>query len=167
MRKLVFLIVVFLVLLAPTSAQTIPKELWGKWVVRRELPATTISCWGEKEAQKLLGTEIEYSAGFFRWSKVVTKDPTAEMKTITAQQFHDENSGKGVTSSQVTFQQLGIKADSALQVVIRHPGIENTGATEPGEIPGDNFLVKDKSTIIFSVCNVYFEAERKLAHIHK
>src|SRR2546427_747249 len=63
------------------------KELWGTWVVRREVPTTTISCWGDKEAKKLIGTEIEYSAQIFRWNKTVTKNPTAETITITAQRF--------------------------------------------------------------------------------
>jgi endoglucanase len=138
--------------------QTIPRELWGKWVVRRELPTTTISCRGEKEAKTLIGTEVEYAPGFFRWHKWVTKNPAAKITTITAEQFHDENSGMGTNSSQVTFQQLGIKADKATQVVIQHPAANITGATT--ETPGDNVLIKNENTIIFSVCSVYFEAER-------
>jgi hypothetical protein len=140
-------------------AQTIPKELFGRWTVLRELPATTISCWGEEEAKKLIGTEIEYSSESFRWNEVLTKNPMAEITTVTANQFHDENSGRGLNSSQVTFRQLGIKADKAMQVTIQHPGVSIPKAT--GEIPGDNVLIKDKNTIIFSVCNVYFEAKRK------
>lgn len=34
-----------------TPAQTIPQQLWGKWVVTREIPTTTISCWGSAEAK--------------------------------------------------------------------------------------------------------------------
>jgi endoglucanase len=138
--------------------QTIPKELWGKWVVRREVPTTTISCWGEKEVKTLIGTEVEYAPGFFRWHKWVTKNPAAEITIVTAEQFHDENSGMGTNSSQVTFQQLGIKADRATQVVFQHPAANITGATT--EIPGDHVLIKDENTIIFSVCSAYFEAER-------
>ncbi|MGA7289712.1 MAG: hypothetical protein WBX02_16535, partial [Terriglobales bacterium] len=48
------------------SAQNIPQELVGKWIVQRELPARTISCWGEKEAKAILGTEIEYTTDSFR-----------------------------------------------------------------------------------------------------
>lgn len=43
------------------AAQSIPQNLRGKWRVRRILPADTISCWGDREAKRLLGTEIEYA----------------------------------------------------------------------------------------------------------
>lgn len=67
-----------LILLAGSvlAAQNIPQELVGKWVIQRELPARTISCWGEKEAKAIIGTEIEYAAGSFRWKHIVVKHPT-------------------------------------------------------------------------------------------
>jgi hypothetical protein len=126
--------------------------------VRRELPATTISCWGESEARKLIGTELEYSAEVFRWKDVLTKHPSAETKVVSAEQFHADNSGMGTNSSQVTFAQLGIRRKQATAVSIQHPETSIGGATT--EIPGDNILVKDRDTIVFSVCNVYFEAKR-------
>ena len=158
------LVVMFLALPGTSAAQTIPKALWGTWVVRREVPTTTISCWGDEAAKKLIGTEIEYSAELFRWDKVVTKNPTAEVTTITAQQYHDYNSGGASDSSQVTFRQLGIKADKATQVTIAHPAADITGGTI--EIPGDRVLIKDKDTIIFSVCGLYFDAKRS-ATLHR
>jgi len=108
----------------------------------------------------LIGTELKYSTQLFRWNKVVSKNPTAETITMTAQRFHDENSGGGTNSSQVTFTQLGITEEKAVQIVIRHPAANITGATD--EIPGDTVLLKDKDTIIFSVCSVYFEAKRRV-----
>jgi hypothetical protein len=161
MKKMLCLMIIVLGLLRPTPAQTIPKELWGKWVVRREVPTGMISCWGEKEAKRLIGTEVEYSAEFFRWHRVVTKNTTADITTITAKQFHDENSGQGAGSSEVTFRQLGIKADKVVQVVIQHPAASITEATT--EIPGDSILIKDENTIVFSVCNLYFEAKRSVS----
>jgi hypothetical protein len=160
MKRVFFLLIVFLGLAIPVPAQTLPKELWGTWVVHREVPTTTISCWGDKESKKLVGTEIEYSAQLFRWNKIVTKNPTAVTTTLTAQRFHDANSGGGANSSQVTFAQLGIKEEKAVQVVIRHLPASIASATN--EIPGDTVLLKDKDTIIFSVCNVYFEAKRRV-----
>ena len=159
MRKALYLAAIFLGFLTPSVAQTVPKELWGTWIVRRVVPTSTISCWGDKEAKALLGTEIEYSATLFRWNKVVTRDPSAETATITAAQFHDQNSGGSAGGSQVTFQQMGIKADKVTQVVIHHPNEATKAAT--GEIPGDQVLIKGENRIIFSVCNVYFEAERR------
>jgi hypothetical protein len=160
MERMLFLMVLFLGLLRTTSAQSVPKELWGKWVVRREVPTTTIACWGDEKAKTLIGTEVEYSAEFFRWQKVVTKNPTAEVTTITAKQFHDKNSGQGANGSQVTFRELGIKADKVTQVAIRHPAVDITGGTV--EIPGDSVLIKNANTIIFSVCGVYFESQRSV-----
>ena len=160
MKRMLYLTIVFLAFVRITPAQTIPKELWGTWVVSREVPTTTVPCWGEKEARKLIGTELEYASELFRWHKVVTKNPIATTATVTAQQFHDANSGGSTASSQVTFQQLGIKGDRAVEVEIQHPIGSLTGAT--GEIPGDHIFLKDANTIIFSVCNVYFEAKRHM-----
>ena len=160
MKRMLFLMIVILLLVRTVPAQTVPKELWGTWVVHREVPTTTISCWDDKEAQKLIGTEIEYSALLFGWNKIVTKNPTTETTILTAQRFHDENSGRGSDSSEVTFTHLGIKEEKAVRIVIRHPTANITSATT--EIPGDTVLVKDKDTIIFSVCNIYFEAKRRV-----
>jgi hypothetical protein len=138
-----------------------PQILWGKWVITRDLPTKTISCWGENEAKALIGTELEYSLEVFRWHTTVTKNPVTETRTITAERFHDENSGMGKMSSQVTFQQLGIKAAEAVEIAIHHPPSNITGGTIG--IPGDGVLVKDQDTIIISACNVYFEARRSTA----
>jgi hypothetical protein len=72
-------------LLRTAAAQTIPKELWGTWIVRREVPTKTISCWGEQEAKTLLGSKVEYSAKYFRWNRVTTENPTVELTTTTVQ----------------------------------------------------------------------------------
>jgi hypothetical protein len=140
------------------SAQSIPKEIWGKWTIRRELPTRTISCWGDADAKKIIGTQIEYSNKVFRWNRVTTTNPTAETRTVTAGQFESENSSPSVNGSQVSFQQLGILAGAATEVSIHHGPANITKATV--EIPGDSVLVKDANTIIFSVCNLYFEAKR-------
>jgi len=142
----------------PPQGKTIPEQIWGKWIVTRQIPTTTTSCWGAAEAKTLLGTEIEYSAGSFRWKHVVTTYPVAEARIVNAEQFHDDNSGNGSNSSQITFRQLGIKAKQAMLISIHHPPAEITGGTS--EIPGDELLVKDKGTIVFAACNVYFEAKR-------
>jgi hypothetical protein len=76
---------------------------------------------------------------------------------VSAKQFHDEHSGQGGNSSEVTFSQLGITTAEATLVKIPHPPANVTRATT--EIPGDVVLIKDANTIIFSVCNVYFVAE--------
>jgi hypothetical protein len=48
-------------------------------------------------------------------------------------------------------------------VAINHPGTTSELPAEPSEIPGDIVLLKSHNTIIFSICNVYFEAKRLIA----
>jgi len=147
-----------LLLAAGCAAQSIPKEIWGKWIIRRELPTTTISCWGEADARKIIGTQIEYSDKIFLWNGIATNNPRAEARIVTADQFRKENSSPSSNGSQVSFHQLGIVAKQATEISIQHEPANITGATV--EIPGDSVLVKDSNTIIFSVCNIYFEAKR-------
>jgi hypothetical protein len=158
MKSTLYLVMSLLLFATAVPAQTIPKVLWGKWVVRRDLPTTTISCWGESDARKLIGTEIEYSADLFRWQKVIVKHPTVEVKIVTSDQFANDNSAMDANGSQVDFRQIGIKTKNVQQISIQHPPARITGATI--EIPGDEVWVKNPSTIIFAVCNVYFEARR-------
>jgi hypothetical protein len=77
---------------------------------------------------------------------------------VTADQFSLENSSPSSNGSQVSFHQLGIVAAKALEISIHHEPANITKATV--EIPGDSVLVKNSNTIIFSVCNTYFEATR-------
>lgn len=147
-----------MLLASACTAQSVPKAVWGRRTIRRELPARTISCWAEADAKKILGTDIEYSNRVFRWGSITTNNPVADSKIITAQQFHAENSGEGANSSQVDFQQLGIKQTRTLEVRIQHADAHVSTATN--EIPGDDILLKNLDTIVLSVCNIYFEAKR-------
>jgi hypothetical protein len=158
MKKAIQLIAGVLLITSGCLAQNIPSTIWGKWIVQRELPTRTISCWGEEDAKKIIGTQIEYSDKVFRWKGIATSNPTAEERTWTADKFRDENSSPSSSGSQVSFQQLGIVAKQATEISIHHEPANITGATI--EIPGDSVLVKDANTIIFSVCNTYFEAKR-------
>jgi len=78
---------------AVAGAQSIPTELRGKWVIEREVPTSPISRWGEKEAKIIVGTEIEYMADSFRWKHIVVNRPTVNVTLLSAEPFHDENSG--------------------------------------------------------------------------
>lgn len=140
------------------SAQDIPKGLWGRWRITRILPTQTISCWSDKEAKPLLGTEIDYGARLLRWQTTEASHIDSEVRDVTAEQFEIQNSSPSGNGSQVDFRQLGIRASKVRQVLINHDDANITGATTG--IPGDNVLVKGKNTIVLSVCNVYFEAER-------
>jgi hypothetical protein len=136
--------IIFATFATAAMSQTVPSELWGRWVIRRELPTTTTTCWSETEARAIIGSEIEHSADSFRWKDKTTKHPTADVSIVTAKQFHDENSGGGANSSQVSFRQLGIKAATAKQVTINHPETTSELPGEPAEIPGDVVLLKNQ-----------------------
>ena len=148
----------FLLVGSALTAQNIPRELVGKWAIQQELPTRTISCWGEKEAKAIIGSEIEYTVDSLRWKYVVVKHPAVTVGVVSAEQFQRENSSPSVNGSQVSFRQLGIDAAEIKQVTISHEPAEITGATT--EIPGDVVLLKNRNAIVFSVCNVYFEAKR-------
>jgi hypothetical protein len=148
----------------PSSRAARAERRLGHSIVAPQLPAAKTSCGGEAEAQKLIGSELAYSAQSFRWRNIRTRNPSATARTLTARQFYDENSGGGCNSSQVTFAQLGIKTDQVFELKISHPDASITGATS--EIPGDSVLSRDKNTLIFSVCDIYFEAKRHAA-VHK
>lgn len=155
---LLFVIVALHGLVTVAMAQEISKELWGNWRITKKVSTSTISCWGETEARAIIGTGIEYTTDSFRWKNLIARHATAEVAVVSAKQFHDEHSGQGGNSSEVTFSQLGITTAEATLVKIKHPAANVTGATT--ELPGDVVLMKDENTIIFSVCNVYFVAER-------
>jgi hypothetical protein len=148
---------VFAILIASSAAKDIPVELRGKWKVTREISTSTIACWGSKE--QLIGTEIEYSADSLRWKDRVARDPQVAVSSITAEQFHRDYSGGGAASSQVTFKQLGIRSAATTQIVLTHSDIKSIN--DAPELPGDTVLFKGKDKIVFSVCNVYFEAHRE------
>ncbi len=159
MSKPALLCAVFLNLVPCTTAQAIPEQLRGKWIVERVLPTSTISCWGNRESKQLIGTEIQYSADSFQWKNMVTAHPDVTVVIVSASQFQSEHSGGGASGSKVSFRQLGIRAAVATQIILGHPDASITGATT--EIPGDTLLMKNQDAIIFSVCNVYFEARRE------
>ena len=141
--------------------QPMPEAIVGTWSVSREIPTKTISCWGKEDARKLIRTELQYSDKIFRWDKTTIENPVVEVRTVTASEFHDENSGAGPHGAEISLPDLGINSDSVTEIAIKHP--PGHLFTETIEIPGDDVVVKDPATIVFSVCNVYFEAKR----VHK
>ncbi|MGB7135508.1 MAG: hypothetical protein WBD46_09495 [Acidobacteriaceae bacterium] len=143
---------------APVSHE-IPAALRGEWVITRLIPTTTLSCWDDRDAKKLLRTTIHYGTDSFQWKDHGVPNTGVTMRSMTAFQFRAGYSGGGAADSEIDFAQLGIRAPSATIVTLSHPDANITGATT--EIPGDWVLLKDKDTIVVSVCNLYFEAHRR------
>jgi hypothetical protein len=94
MRKRLYLVLILFGVSGTLSTQPIPQELWGTWVVHRLIPTSTISCWGNKEARKLIGTEIEHWMGLFRWDKIVTKNLKTETTLISLRSFRRRTLGE-------------------------------------------------------------------------
>ncbi|MGC1382731.1 MAG: lysozyme inhibitor LprI family protein, partial [Candidatus Acidiferrales bacterium] len=141
------------------TAGTIPAELIGTWTVVKTLPTKTISCWGEAEAKTVIGTDIVYTADSFQWKDAVAKDPKVTKAVLSAHNFALNNSGGGANDSNVSFKQLGITSSRAAQITIEHADANVTGGTT--EIPGDVVILRDPTHLVFSVCNLYFLAQRK------
>jgi len=144
----------------PTQVSKIPQELLGKWIVRRILPTDTIGCLDSTQAQKLVGTEIEYRADSFRWKTTNVPGSSSSTNMVGAQEFARDNSGSG---SRVDFGQLGIVSSAVEQVTINHPDVKISELSQSGSgaVPGESVLVEGPNTIIVVVCNTYFEARRE------
>lgn len=136
----------------------VPPQLRGDWTVTRLIPTTTISCWDKREAKRLLGTTVHYSSDALGWKNYGVAHAVVSTQSLTAFQFRVDYSGGGAADSEIDFNQLGIRVPSATIVKIQHKDANITGGT--AEIPGDWVFLKDRDTIILSVCNLYFEAHR-------
>jgi uncharacterized protein len=145
---------------SPTPVGKIPRELLGKWIVRKVVPTDTVGCLDSKQAQALVGTEIEYRADSFRWKTTNVQSSGSSTNVIGAQEFAQGNSGSG---SHLDFNQLGIAASAVEQITINHPNVKIPELSQTGSaaVPGENVLMEGPNTIILEVCNTYFEARRE------
>lgn len=160
MNRLLIFALTFAAFQVSAPAQEVPSLLRGTWRITRVLRTATISCWGSTDARTLLGTTIEYTQTSLRWKDRVASNLVVSISTVDAETFHDNNSGGGANDSQVTFAQLGIEAPTATQIVLTHSDIKPIRGSY--DLPGDAVLIKNRNAIIFSVCNLYFEAKREL-----
>lgn len=148
--------VILLAAVASTAAQNVPRQLQGKWHIKRMLPAGGISCWSGKDAMRLIGTEIEYADGTVRWGMQLANIQSVEVSELTADQFYQEHSGSG---GQVSLSQLGIQVAKVTQVSFKHAEVKPIQGTYG--IVGEDAFIKDKNTIVIDPCGVYFEAVRE------
>ena len=138
----------------------IPQELLGKWIIRKVLPTDTTSCLDSKQAQSLVGTEVEYRADSFRWKTTNVRSSASSTNMIGAQEFAQDISGSG---SHIDFNQLGIASSAVEQITIDHPDVKISELSQNGSaaVPGESVLVVGPNTIIVEVCNTYFEGRRE------
>ncbi|WP_353068530.1 lysozyme inhibitor LprI family protein [Tunturibacter empetritectus] len=147
---------------AAKAGSPIPEMIRGQWMVKKVLPTKTIACWDQKQADAMIGTELEYKADSLRWKTTTVRNLGSTAATVEAKQFAEDNSGRGSQSSQVDFSQLGIATPTVQQITIEHPDVTIQDGSAGGsmEMPGDVVMMKDSDRLVFSVCNVYFEADR-------
>jgi Lysozyme inhibitor LprI len=145
---------------ATKASAPISAEILGKWKVQKVLPTDTISCWDQKQADALIGTELEYKPDSLRWKTTTVKNLGATTTTVDAQQFMTDNSG---SSSVVTFKMLGIAVPKVKQVAIEHAEVTIQDGSPNGslEMPGDAVMLNGADSLVFSVCSVWFEARRE------
>ncbi|AWO78856.1 MULTISPECIES: hypothetical protein [Serratia] len=145
---------------AESDTGPIPKQLLGNWRVSKIVPTQTTGCWDQQQAQSLIGGKISYKADAFSWNDTALKSEGATVSTVEAQEFVEDNAG---SSSYIDFPMLGISTPSVERVAIQHADTVIKGITDQGTdgVPGDNVLVKDANTLILSLCNVWFEAQRE------
>ena len=145
---------------SPTPVGKIPQALLGKWIVCKVVATDTVGCLDSKEAQALVGTEIEYRADSFRWKTTNVQSSGGSTNLIGAQEFAQGNSGSG---SHIDFNQLGIATSAVEQITINHPDVKIVELSQGGSaaVPGESVLVEGPNTIILEVCNTYFEARRE------
>lgn len=144
---------------AALPTHQIPARLRGNWVIARLIPTRTISCWGRRQANRLLGTSVHYGTDSLTWKSYAVPHASMTTQEWTAKEFSREYCGGGPVDSCVDFHQLSIHAQRATVLSIHHPPANITGGTV--EIPGDWVLLKNSDTIVISVCNLYFEAHRR------
>jgi hypothetical protein len=113
----------------------------------------------------LVGTKIEYQPTTLRWEKITVKVRGSVTKTIEAQQWAEDNDGHD-EYSHANLRQLGIREPQVKQVTIDYadpyPG-DTTRLTS--ELPGGGeILLKSRHQIVFSVCGLFYEADRLISH---
>jgi hypothetical protein len=147
--------------LRPKPGLPIPRELVGRWVVRKYFSLQGVTCWDEKQARAIVGTVLEYRADNFLWNGKTIRNLGAKTSEVTASDFAADNAG-GSGGGQVSFSQLGISTPTVSQVEIRHPDVAvyNKASDCCAAVPGETVFLKSPNVIIFSLCGIFYEASR-------
>lgn len=141
-----------------STGAPIPKELLGKWIIRKYLPTQGVTCWGNEQVKTLIGTTIEYRSDNFLWKETRMQSQGAKSSEVTAQAFMQNNSGSGGT---VDFKQLGITTPTVRQIEIQHPDASVFGKDDCcSAVPGETVMMKGPDAFVFDVCGTYYEATR-------
>lgn len=154
--KRTVLAVVIVLAAGHVSAEPLPARLRGSWRITRILPTHNVTCWGQDQAIKLVGTTLTYSEHSMHWYGGAVPLQGIVTREVTALEFAQENSGGGQYG--INFEMVGIHAASVTEVDLQHEDADITGATT--EVPGDAVLLAGPNRIVISACSVYYEAVR-------
>ncbi len=144
-------------------ADPLPAALRGSWRITRILPTHNVTCWGEDQAAKLVGSTLTYADRSMRWQGGPVPLQGIVTREITDEQFRSENSSGGGLG--VNFDMIGVHANSVTEVDLQHEDADITGATT--EVPGDAVLLAAPNRIVVSACGVYYEATKAVAPTKK
>ncbi len=138
------------------SAEPLPVRLRGSWRITRILPTHNVTCWGQDQAVKLVGTRLTYNDHAMHWYGGQVPLQGIVTREVSSEEFRSENAGSG--GDGVNFEMLGIHAATVTEVDLQHEDADITGATT--EVPGDAVLLAGPNRIVVSACSVYYEAVR-------
>ena len=138
--------------------ERLPQQVAGTWRITRVLPVQTGSaCWTEKEAQRLVGSLLDYTQHSMRW-----QGGTVALNGVTTRAVSSADLAEEAPAVEgrpaVTLTKLGIHAKDVTEVNLQHEDMDITGATT--EVPGDSVLVAGPGRLVVSACGVYLEARR-------
>lgn len=144
------------------SLAPIPSQLLGQWRVTKTLPTQADACWDRQQIDSVLNTQISYQRDGFSWNNQQRRSLGVVSSTVEEQEFVEDNSEADSDTPAVDFAMLGIIAPAVERIAIMHTAKDSASNTpDADEFPGATVLIKNPDTLIFSLCNVYFEAQRQ------
>jgi hypothetical protein len=133
----------------PSAAALAEADYFGQWTIDKVLAFGAAGTYSSEDADKMLGKTLSFSADEASIindqpsdDPIVSGKPDYKETEITADDF--------LTSYQLTFEKLGIKAESVLEVAVSGP--EGSG--------GCTLLVVDGGTMILAAGGTYFRLVR-------
>lgn len=147
---------------ASQSKAPIPSLLLGRWRVTKTLPTQAVVCWDRQQIDSVLNTQISYQPDGFSWNNQQRRSLGVVSSTVEEQEFVEDNSDADSETPAVDFAMLGIIAPAVERIAIMHTAKDSASNTpDDDEFPGATVLIKNPDTLIFSMCNQYFEAQRQ------
>ncbi len=158
-----FAFALFALMTGHLSAEPLPAALRGTWRITHILTTHNVTCWGQQQAAKLVGSTLSYSDRSMRWQGGSVPLQGIVTREVTADEFATENGGS--STNVLNFDMVGIHGISVTEVDLQHEDADITGATT--EVPGDAVLLAAPNRIVVSACGVYYEAVKASAPARK